>query len=218
MQIAGNHTAVSKKTVAAFDFDVTITTKDTFVPFLVLAFGRLRVYQAFLWLALDGFMVLFKIESRDRFKELIVNALFKGQSVDRLKNIGQEHARKIKNLVRPSALHRISWHKERGHRLVMVSASLDLYLEPIAAELGFNDLLCTRLSSDGCTFDGGLSGRNCRGPEKAVLLKNLLGDLSGFEIHGYGDSNGDNELLAVSTHPHWRPFESGGEFAVANDA
>ena len=112
---------------------------------------------------------------------------------------------------------RIAWHKERGHRLVMVSASLDLYLEPISHELGFDDLLCTRPSKNHRVFNGSLDGKNCRAQEKVVKLKELLGDLSSVELHAYGDSVGDKEMLEAASYPHWRPFEPGGEFASGSE-
>lgn len=192
--------------VAVFDFDVTITTKDTFFPFLVCAFGRLRVYLTCMRLVPDALRVAVGISDRDRFKERIVWALFKGQSVEHLQEIANTHAVAIERLFRPAALRRISWHKGQGHRLVIVSASLDLYLTPVAKKLGFDDLLCTTLSRNHFVFDGYLEGANCRGPEKVRRLTTLLGDLAGFELHIYGDSSGDLEMLAVADYPHFRLF------------
>ncbi|EXJ13794.1 HAD-IB family hydrolase [Imhoffiella purpurea] len=199
----------AKPVVAAFDFDGTITTRDTFVPFLNLAFGRFTVGLAFASLAFEGLKVGLRLSNRDRFKEKIVARLFRDQSVPRLSAAGREHAKRIVSLVRPQALERIRWHRDQGHRLVMVSASLDLYLEDIAEHLGFQDLLCTAPSRTQSAFDGGLEGLNCRGPEKVRRLETLLGDLSAVELHAYGDSAGDREMLAAADHPHYRPFESG---------
>lgn len=196
--------------VAAFDFDVTITTEDTFAPFLVRAFGRWHTYKAFTQLALDGLLVWCKLSSRDQFKEKIVHKLFVGKPVAPLKEVGRLHAEAIKQLVRPEAEKRIAWHKAQGHRLVMVSASLELYLEPIAKELGFDDLLCTRLSQNDTQFTGLLEGKNCRAQEKVNKLATLLGDLSAIELYIYGDSAGDKEMLEIADHPFLRAFEPGG--------
>ncbi len=197
-----------QKVVAAFDFDVTITTKDTFVPFLTRAFGKERVRLAFLRLAPEAARVVVGLSDRDRFKGRLVRALFAGDSVARLRETGREHAREIINWVRPAARQRIEWHKKRGDRLVMVSASLDLYLDPVADALGFDDLLCTSPAVNHMVFDGSLVGKNCRGPEKVSRLTNLLGNLSEYELHAYGDSEGDREMLAAANHPYLRAFES----------
>ena len=197
----------ARKVIAAFDFDVTITTRDTFVPFLNRAFGRDRVNMAFLRLAPEAAKVCLGLSDRDRFKERLVCSLFMGEPVARMREVGREHAHEILNWTRPAARQRIEWHKGRGDRLVMVSASLDLYLAPVADALGFDDLLCTNPSVNHMVFDGRLVGKNCRGPEKVCRLTNLLGNLSEYELHAYGDSAGDREMLAVASHPYLRVFE-----------
>ena len=195
--------------IAAFDFEHTITTKDTFVPFLYRAFGKYRVRNMFLRLTPQAAMVVVGLTDRDTFKERLIQSLFVGESVDRLRDIGSTHASEILNWIRPSARGRIEWHKKRGDRLVMISASLDLYLEPVARELGFDDLLCTRLSVNDQNFDGFLSNKNCRGAEKIRQLRELIGDLSEQELHAYGDSAGDRQLLEAADYSYYRVFENG---------
>ncbi len=208
----------NRQCVAAFDFDVTITTKDTFVPFLDLAFGRMRVRRVFFQLALDAFKVVLKLSSRDVFKERLIRSLFQGENVNRLVEIGRLHAADILKLVRPAAWKRIEWHKSRGDRLVMVSASLDLYLAPVAEALGFDDLLCTRPTINHLVFDGGIAGRNCRGQQKVNLLRSLLGNLDQYDLYAYGDSEGDREMLHVSKYAYFRAFEPGGQLYISPSA
>lgn len=196
--------------VAAFDFDVTITTRDTFVPFLYRAFGQNKVRKAFLRLAPVAAKVALGLSTRDVFKAKLIHELFPGESLERLRTVGQEHALDILKWVRPAALQRIAWHKQRNDRLVMVSASLDIYLEPVATALGFDDLLCTRPSLRHDIFDGGMNGKNCRGAEKVARLQNLLGNLSLVDTYAYGDSAGDKEMLQIALHPFYRAFEPRG--------
>jgi HAD superfamily hydrolase (TIGR01490 family) len=193
--------------VAAFDFDGTISTRDTFVPFLVRAFGWRRVLGALAPLMGEALGVLLGRCSRDAFKAKLIARLFPGASVTALEACGKHHAEAVRRrLLRPGALERIAWHRARGHRLVMVSASLELYLRDLAEALGFDDLLCTRLSQRNGYCDGRMDGANCRGAEKVRRLKALLGDLSAVELHAYGDSDGDREMLEVARYPCYRPF------------
>lgn len=194
--------------VAAFDFDGTITTKDTFLPFLYSAFGRRRVLAAVIELTGDALGVVLGVSNRDRFKEFLVAKLLTGESVRRLRQVGEDHAQRIESWVRPAALERIQWHRAQGHRLVMVSASLDLYLESIVQRLGFDDLVCTRASFDGEFFDGQLIEGNCRRAEKVRRLVALIGSLERVELFAYGDSVGDKEMLDAAEHAFFRPFEN----------
>ena len=197
---------MDKPVVAAFDFDVTMTTKDTFVPFLYRAFGKSKVQLIFLKHSFNAVKVVLGLSDRDHFKKLIIQSLFKEQSVDRLEKVGQIHAVDIYRWLRSSAIERLEWHRAQGHRLVMVSASLELYLKPIAAKLGFDNLLCTNLNNNGFFFSGEFSGNNCRGPEKVARLEELLGDLRNYEIYAYGDSSGDQEMLRIANHSFFRSF------------
>lgn len=200
--------AVPKKVIAAFDFDGTITTKDTFLPFLGRAFGRPRVLLTLATLALPAFMVLIGKSNRDHFKALLIGKLFPGISVQYLEEKGSQHAAQIASLCRPTALERIKWHKQQGHRLVMVSASLNFYLEPISKQLGFEDLLCTQVVSVGGICTGEMKGENCRAGAKVRRLEALLGPLGQYELYAYGDSDGDTEMLRASNHPALMPFHA----------
>ena len=204
-------TGSGRPVVAAFDFDITMTTRDTFVPFLESAFGRSRVRLAFLRLTPEALKVAACLSDRDRFKEKIVEALFLGESVERLRDAGKAHAAAIEVLFRPAALRRVEWHRERGHRIVMVSASLDLYLTPVAEKLA--EIFPTVIGGTDrhLVLDVTLEVPTCHRADKVRLLESWQLDLSGVELHPYGDSAGDRELLAIADHQHYRAFERGGE-------
>ncbi len=92
-------------------------------------------------------------------------------------------------------LARADWHAEQGHRRVIVSASYECYLTPVAARIGFDAALGTRLEVDGGRLTGRLDGPNLRRAEKVRRLDEWLGRRSAT-VWAYGDSAGDRELLA----------------------
>jgi phosphatidylglycerophosphatase C len=207
---------MTTQTLALFDFDGTITTKDTFAPYLFEAFGRARVNAAFASLGAHALMVSVGLSTRDRFKARLLARLFTGADCAHLESIGRAYAAGVPKWYRPAALDRIRWHRERGHRLIMVSASLDLYLEHIARDLGFDDLLCTRIERTGALATGRMQGENCRAAEKVHRIETLLGrPLTDFDTYAYGDSAGDAEMLRAAVHRFYRPFRGpeGGEFS-----
>lgn len=198
--------SLKKPVVAAFDFDGTITVKDTFIPFLVSVFGATKVGLALASLALPGIRVGLGLASRDEFKALLIRKLFRGASVKTLEAAGVAHTRTMLSLCRKEALSRIKWHQQSGHRVVLVSASLNFYLEPMAKLLGIRYLLCTEVESIDGVCTGEMRGANCRAAEKVKRLESMLGALEQYEIYAYGDSEGDAEMLTAATYPAFMPF------------
>ena len=200
-----------RRVVAAFDFDGTISDRDTLVPFLVRAFGHARVLATFAALTHHAVAVGLGMATIDAFKVRVLHRLVAGEPVERLRALGRVHAAALAPRLRPAALQRIAWHRAQGHLLVLVSSTLDLYLAQVAAGLGFDHVLCSRLESRRdaagvARFTGRLDGADCTGAEKPRRLQALLGDPAAIELHVYGDSAGDRELLAAADHAHYRPF------------
>jgi HAD-superfamily subfamily IB hydrolase, TIGR01490 len=105
--------------------------------------------------------------------------------------------------LRPDTRERLEWHRGEGHQLVIVSASPELYVAPIGRRLEVDAVLATRLEvgSDG-RLTGRFAGRNCRGGEKAIRLREYLGAETPV-LFAYGDSRGDRELLAMAQTAVW---------------
>jgi len=190
--------------VAAFEFDGTLARRDTMVPFLLSAAGWPRLTLA----ALAASPAYFR-GGRDELKLATVARLFRGWPRDRFEEHGRTYAAKLVELLRPELVERLRWHQEEGHPVVLVSASLATYLRPLAAELGIDDVIAVELDcSDAGTLTGlVVGGVNCRGPHKVTRLRAWLderyGEGSQVELWAYGDSSGDEELLALADHPTW---------------
>jgi phosphatidylglycerophosphatase C len=181
--------------VAAFDFDGTLTRRDSLVPFLARVVGWPR-------LALAAATGIRHARSRNAFKEHLVDKVFRGRAHDDVRRLGLAYAEElVARRMRPEMLARVRWHGEQGHEIAIVSASLDVYLERVAELLGVAAVLCTRIEvgPDGrCT--GRLVGQNCRGDEKLRRIHAHFGD-DGYELWAYGDSAGDDAMLAAADHP-----------------
>src|SRR5215471_6535151 len=116
---------MTRRIVAAFDFDGTITTRDTLKPFLARAFGLGRTAAVFARLAPLALRVAAGRANADEFKVHAIERLFAGAPAEPLRALGVLHAAAVRGLFRPAALQRIGWHREQGHELVLVSASID---------------------------------------------------------------------------------------------
>jgi HAD superfamily hydrolase (TIGR01490 family) len=198
---------VADRIVAAFDFDGTITRRDTVVPFLAFACGRARVASALAAVSPQLALALAGRGSRDDPKEALLRRLLAGHDAAPIAAAGRAFAEQLADdsrRLRADTLEKVRFHRDAGHELVLVSASLSTYLEPLAPHLGFDAVLATTLevAPDG-RFTGRLVGRNCRGPEKVERLRAWMGDPDDeCVIWAYGDSSGDTELLAMAHQPH----------------
>ena len=110
-------------------------------------------------------------------------------------------------------MQRLAWHRQQGHRCVVISASLELYLRPWASTVGFDEVLGSRLEVlDNGRTSGKLLGENCFGPEKMRRLEALLGPREGYTLYAYGDSRGDKELLSAADYAFYKSFTHQGQY------
>jgi phosphatidylglycerophosphatase C len=189
-------------TVAAFDWDGTLTRRDCVVPFLTTVAGGPALSRRLAATPLSLISAVMR-QDRDRLKQLGVAAAFTGRALGEVAERGEHFAERVQQRwLRPDTLARLRWHQAMGHRVVIVSASLSPYLEPLGSTLGVDAVVCTMLQTDGLRYTGGLDGPNCRGVEKVTRFtawSRTVGDDVDL-AWAYGDSAGDEPLLALATN------------------
>jgi len=198
---------MEKQGLALFDFDGTITRGDSFGLFLKRSVSKLQLLKGFFVLLPN--LVAFKTSliSNERAKQKVVKHFFRNYDYSNLCTLGEKVAlNNLKFIVKDSALKQIEKHKQQGDRIVVVSASLEIWLKPWCDSMGL-ELIATKLE----TVDGRITGKfltpNCYGPEKVRRVKELIPNYDQYSpISAYGDSRGDRELLAMADLPHYRSF------------
>lgn len=193
---------MDKPIVAAFDFDGTITKRDTFIPFALFVVGLKKWLRVLIRLIPSAALFLFRAISRKELKERALTLFFKGMPYKDLQKQADEFAKELlPRFVKKKALKTLEWHQEQGHKIVIISASPELYLIPWARPLKIDNVIASRLEvDDGKKITGRLVGLNCRGAEKVRRLKELMGGEKNYELYAYGDSQGDRELLSFADH------------------
>lgn len=197
---------MQKPIIAAFDFDGTLTYRDTLFSFLIFAKGFLKTmfYLFFKLPLLIGYV--FGQASRQSTKENILKAFFYKMPIEEFNALGKAFALgPLNRHLKPEAMRRLKWHLDLGHRCVLISASLTVYLIPWAKAHGFSDVIASEAEAVDGEVTGRLKGLNCWGPEKTRRLKELLGS-SPYEIYAYGNSRGDRELLEMADRPFYKTF------------
>jgi phosphatidylglycerophosphatase C len=198
----------TRLTVAAFDLDGTITSRDCVVPFIrgVAGTPQLALKMASRPVALGRAAVG---RDRDALKAAAARAAFAGRHHADVEHLADAFARQVHDeWLRDDTLSSLRRHQLAGDDVVIVSASFEIYVRPLARLLGIEHVMATRLATDGRgVLTGGLEGPNCRGPEKVRRLHLWLDDhhqgRHNVELVAYGDSAGDRELLTDADVSHW---------------
>jgi phosphatidylglycerophosphatase C len=194
--------------VVAFDFDGTLTIRDSFTAFLKwragparYATGIARLAPALAAYALD--------RDRGRLKAAAVREFLKGVPRERLEAEAKAFAQEFsRQLLRPDAV--AAWKRWRAQRVrvVIVTASPDIIVAPFARGLGADVLLGTKLAFDETgRVRGTFETPNCRGAEKVRRLKAHFGDDMLLRA-AYGDTSGDREMIAAAEIKGYRAFSA----------
>jgi HAD superfamily hydrolase (TIGR01490 family) len=195
-----------KLSAALFDFDGTVTTKDTLADFIKYAVGKPTYYMGLI--ALIPMLTAYKLTLIPNYtaKEKLIAYFFKDWETDRFKKQAEQYSlTQIDKILRPKAIERIRWHQQQGHKVVIVSASIECWLKAWCEKNNI-DLISTRLESKNNKLTGKFAGKNCYGVEKVNRVTEIY-DLSQYaHIYVYGDSRGDRELLALADKSFYKLF------------
>jgi phosphatidylglycerophosphatase C len=193
--------------VAAFDLDGTLTEGGSVFPWLKSIAGRGRTWRAAISLAVP--LTIGAVRSSrwaDNAKERLFERLLAGLDEQHVMATSGAFAQShLEHEGRALLLARLAWHRERGHDVVIVSASPQLYVDVMTELLSANGGLGTRLAVDPRgRLTGGYLGKNCRGTEKLRRLDEWtearFGDAE-LTVYAYGNSRGDRRLLRMANFP-----------------
>jgi HAD superfamily hydrolase (TIGR01490 family) len=192
------------KTLALFDFDGTITHKDSLLDFVQYAIGKPAYYKGLL--ALSPTLLAFKLTliRNDIAKQTFIAHFFRDWDYVHFKKIADDYSQNaIDHIVRPEMREKLQWHQQQGHDTVIVSASIETWLKPWC-EKNNVDLIATQLEVIDNKMTGKFSSKNCYGAEKARRINEQY-DLSIYQtIYAYGDSSGDKEMLALADITYYK--------------
>ncbi|NLM16578.1 MAG: HAD-IB family hydrolase [Candidatus Riflebacteria bacterium] len=194
--------------LALFDFDGTITRKDSFAEFLRFSFGDIQTAKKVIYYAHHFLAFYLKLIDNSMLKEKTVKEFFKNMPESIAEQLAKDFAQApLNSLVKPEMLNILCDYKANGYRVILVSASPELYLKHWTKEHEI-ELLATKLETKNGYLTGNFASPNCFGPEKVRRLSEILNFSDFSEIHVYGDSRGDREMLAMATRPCLLPSKT----------
>jgi len=192
--------------IAFFDFDGTITTKDTLLEFIKFYKGTGYFYLGFL--LYSPFLVAYKLKLIPNYvaKQKVLQFFFRGESIETFQKKCDDFSDSIlPKLVRSKAIKEIEKLKAANAEIVVVSASAENWIRKWADNNELK-LIGTKLAVAGSKITGIIDGKNCYGDEKVCRIEQHY-DLKLFkEIYCYGDSGGDKAMLQLATFSFYKPF------------
>ena len=183
----------------AFDFDGTLTTRDTLLVFIRYACGMPRFLFGFLLHAPLLILMKMRLYSTGKAKQRVFSWFFKGMTIEAFDALCQDFAHTHRHLLRPETVHVLEQALAEGSEVLIVSASIDNWVQPFFPSV---TVLGTQIEVIDDRLTGHFLTPNCYGQEKVRRILALYPDRSSYHLTAYGDSRGDRELLAFADKAH----------------
>jgi HAD superfamily hydrolase (TIGR01490 family) len=185
--------------VAVFDLDGTLTCHDTYMPYLI-GFLIRHTWRIFRLWNLPWYIALYalgKINNSDLKQQFLISFLG-GVEREEISTWTNNFLDKlIRRGIRKEALNTLEKHRRNGDHLVLLSASLDIYVKEFGCRLGFNDTICTSVEWSNGKLTGRLLSKNCHGTEKISRLLTRCKKIETTYVIAYADDISDVPLLSM---------------------
>ena len=195
-------------TIHAFDFDGTLTRRDTLLEFIRYVKGNKEFLIGFLKHLHLLIMMKLGIMPNWKTKRIIFQYFFGGMTLEKFNEYCEKFAKEKASLLRKKGMVAVNKAVMDGDQVVIISASIENWVEPFFRFQVSNhiNIIGTKIQ----VVDGKLTGRfltkNCYGEEKVRRLLEQYPDRKEYKLVAYGDSRGDHALLDFADEGHYREF------------
>lgn len=196
--------------IYAFDFDGTLTTKDTLLEFIRFAKGSGQMFRGFLLFSPLLLLMKLHLYPNWKAKQQFFSYFFKGMNIDDFNALCTRFAEQNKHLLRPAGIEKVRQAIEEEQATVLIiSASIDNWVRPFFDEIDKKiQVLGTQIETKGGCLTGQFTTKNCYGQEKVNRLTALYPHREAYELIAFGDSKGDKELLDFAEKGFYKPFRN----------
>ncbi|MGA2417791.1 MAG: HAD family hydrolase [Candidatus Staskawiczbacteria bacterium] len=196
-----------KFVIAAFDFDGTIVKKDTFLDFILYSCSSKRAFFGGIKSMFVLLLFVSKIISSDSAKEKIFSIFFKGMSADTFARLCKNYSlNRLPQMIKKQAFQKIQWHKQQGHKLVIVSASIEDWIKPWAEKNDFEKVIATATEAKNGILTGKFRTKNCNKEEKVKRLLQEYPNKENYYLYAYGDNHKDKQFLEMADEAFYGKF------------
>lgn len=195
--------------VYAFDFDGTLTKKDTFLAFIEYAKGYGKTFWGFFLFSPILILMKLRLFPNWKAKQMVFSWFFKGMNINEFNQICHEFADRNQCIIRTRGWDTIRKALANGEQVIIITASIENWVKPFFKEFG------NQIKVEGTKIDvrinqitGQFLTQNCYGVEKTKRLKEVFPYRQAYELIAFGDSNGDRYLLNEADESHYKPFRN----------
>lgn len=195
-----------KKIVAYFDFDGTITYRDTLMPFLRYTVGNFTIIKNLPYLICIAMRYLCKNLTNEQAKQLTLIRLLSGKEYNYIDAKAKNFAlTKLHKYINPVVYAKVEWHREHHNKIILVSANLAIYLRHWCKLHKIDAVIATEVEVVQSKLTGKLATRNCYAQEKVNRINQYLTehDLNFDYAFAYGNSAGDYQMLNMAQEGYW---------------
>lgn len=188
-----------------FDFDGTLTYKDTM--FLFLNFCNAKRFYLQLLLHVPVLVLLkMKLAEAEKVKKSLIFKVLKKENRSSLEQKSQQFFKAYyPQLIRGNALDFIKNIDRENTECYIVTASLDIWVKPFADHFKMN-MLATRAEFKEDCLTGNFTGNNCNKQEKVNRILEAIAHKKYDKSIAFGDTSGDSAMLNWANESHFKFF------------
>lgn len=195
-----------KEQIYIYDFDGTLTRRDSFLDFIRYTCGSRSLYCGLL--LFSPLLILMKLQlyANGRAKERLFTHFFQGMSIRVFDDLCAKYGLSRADLLLDAARKAVNEVASNGYRIFIVSASVDRWVLPFFRDVPNVTVIGTQIEVENGLITGRFSTPNCYGAEKVRRIQALLPYREQYKLIAHGDSRGDKEMLNYADQGYFRPF------------
>ncbi|USA53693.1 HAD-IB family hydrolase [Acinetobacter sp. C32I] len=187
--------------LALFDFDGTLYPRDSFTGFIFFALSKRHIVKRGLKILPWIQAYYLRLYPAHAMRPRLFQSMFKDISVDVVEQLAHEYALKLIKRLDQDLLQQLQQHQQRGDHIVLVSASVDLYLTPICEFLNI-ELICTQTEIKDGLLTGRYRSEDCSREQKKLRILQQYNLADYQAIYAYGNSEEDLDMLSLADYPY----------------
>jgi len=189
--------------IAFFDMDYTVLDASSGLEYVKHLRAQKRI-GARLVSHIVWWSVLYKVAAVDMNRAVPKLLSYVGE-VSAARLMADSYAwvdQKLKAHIAPRAVERIQAHRQQGHRVVLISASTQFAVQPVAEQLNI-DFICSQVVIVADRMTGDIVDPPCYGAGKITWAQHYADEHEAAlaDAYFYTDSHSDQPLLDLVGHP-----------------